>query len=142
MEPSKQLSWSKLFLIFAAMIWGGIYLANKFTPDGYCLKQMRVLSNEDFIKLAVKQSLKSSPSLRPDIDESEAAIENFYSQHPDCCSVTREKENGFFGDYLETSVVMKIKTKEEDPSRNKPFEYTTWTVMTECGGLVLQSGGG
>ena len=142
MKSSKKLSWIQLFLIFAAIVWGSIYLAKKLNPDGYCLNRMRVLNNEDFIKLAVRQSIKQSPRWRPDIDDSEAAIESFHREHPGCCSVTKEKASGLFGDYLETSVVMQINTKEQDPSRNKPFEYTTWTVMTECGDLVLQSGGG
>jgi len=110
--------------------------------EGYCLKEKRFLTDEDFIQLAVRRALKDPPQLRPDIDGSELSIMSFSQEHPGCCRVTHEIKKSFFGNYLRTSVVLEIKTKEKDSSRRSPSEYTTWTVMRECGELVFHSGGG
>lgn len=138
---------SKLILAVTMItIVGGSYalfIRDSNTPvDGYCAKRKGFLSNEEFIQLAVRQSLKDPPQLRPDIEGSEASIVNFSQEHPGCCSVAKARRRGLWGDYLSTSVVMEIKTKEKDPSRKNPSEYTTWTVLRECGELVLHSGGG
>lgn len=61
-----------------------VYAVVTANPPGYCAAQKRVIPDEEFIQIAIKDI-----SWRMDLDGSESSIKSYYENHPWCCAVLR-----------------------------------------------------
>jgi hypothetical protein len=127
---------SKITLVVAAIILvsGIIYGLREpsySTQPGYCNKQKRFISDEEFIQIAIKKALKFPMTMRPDIDGSESSMRDLKVN--DCCKIGRYLAGNHWDDQWLARVGLKYKTKQKDYDRTNPDEYVAFVVMDECG---------
>ena len=127
------------------LIMLGLYMGYKhFYPDipGYCYSQKRFISDEEFIRLAVKR-LMSSFSDAPSIENSESFIWSYHREHPDCCSVYKPPAGKEWYGLGEVHIYIHYKTKypSSDESSKTPYEYSSFIIFDECGEYMGEFGG-
>lgn len=61
-------------------------------PPGYCAKQGRVLSDEEYFQIILGDLMKSG---QMKLDPSETTVQAYLANHPKCCQVYRGDDGAF-----------------------------------------------
>ena len=77
-------------LVVVCVVAISTYVLLPRDPPGYCREQKRVISDKEFIELAIRRVAGDMA-----IDGSEDSIRSYHANHPECCVVdTRGAKNG------------------------------------------------
>jgi hypothetical protein len=77
-------------IAFVIVLVTGIGWLWNLLDSGYCISQMRYLSDRELIESALRREAAEEQML---IDGSEKSIRNFLQKHPKCCGVNRHPPN-------------------------------------------------
>lgn len=84
-----------LWLVVASFVMYSGYKFFLADPPGYCAKQGRVLSDEEYFQIVLGGLMKSGQmKLAP----TETSVQAYLANHPKCCQVHREIDHEFFKD--------------------------------------------
>lgn len=108
-------------------------------PPGYCPDQKRVLSDEEFIYIALRGPFEHG---QLKLDVSDTTVQTYYANHPKCCTVTKGDSSlfgrGIFGyGFAAVSITYEM-SAQEIIRRNEPTGtlYNDNTDITACGKIV------
>ena len=108
-----------------AVVIAAIYFFNKATEE-YCFKEMRKLSDEEFILITLDKLIKSGEMKLTELDNTP---QKFLKQHPECCRVYDKKHGA--DSAKDVSVVYEFSDKEKEIQKTKKYEYIG--IYTACG---------
>lgn len=116
-------------LTTALMVW---WLLSQFsTPLGYCRAQNRFFSDDEFIRIVLKEI--AGEGHMKGVDGSEKSIQNFRSKHPQCCSVVRggRSEMHISNDLVVVDIT--FENSERDVQATKSKYYYSMFAVGPCG---------
>jgi hypothetical protein len=106
--------------------------ASKVAP-GFCVAQNRYLTDEDYIRIAIRDQFNSNLL---NISGSEESVKEFHKKHPKCCGVNRQQDsvailNKFNGQYV-VDVEVHFEVKPERLPAKGPY-YEGHALIHVCG---------
>jgi hypothetical protein len=122
------------------------YLGYKYVtadPPGYCPEQKRVLSDEEFIYIAMRGTFESG---QMKLDALGTSVQAYYANHPKCCSVTKGDSSvfpsGIFNYAFAQASITYEMSAQEIIRMNAITEtfYTQIVDITACGKIVAWRG--
>jgi len=114
----KRYQWRIAFaIVFAAAIGWWWHLLD----SGYCVSQMRYLSDRELIESALRHEAAENKML---IDGSEESIRDFLQKHPRCCSVDRHPPTRIILDVMTGFNISHVELNYE--RRGTPEQLMNW----------------
>jgi hypothetical protein len=121
----------------------GLYLFVTSDPSGYCPEQKRVLSDEEFIYIAMRGTFESG---QMKLDALDTSVQVYYANHPKCCSVTKGDSSvfpsGIFS-YAFAQASITYEMSAQEIIRMNPITETFYTQIvdiTVCGKIMAWRG--
>ena len=124
LKCKKQNKWWAKY-VWTAVVIAAIYIFSTVTEE-YCFKEMRKLSDEEFILITLDKLIKSGEMK---LTELENTPQKFLKQHPECCWVFN-KEHGANG-VKDVSVIYELSDKKKEIRKTEKYEYIG--IYTACG---------
>lgn len=117
----------------------GLYFFITSDPEGYCPEQKRVLSDKEFIYIALRGTFESG---QMKLDALDTSVQAYYDNHPKCCTVTKGDSalfgRGIFG-YGFASVSITYEMSAQEIKRRNAITETFYNQnvdISACGKIV------
>lgn len=137
-------------MVFLAVVGGCLFFLYLTRPlyTGFCFSQLRYLSNDELIRIALKKEALSSTAKseefnaisRMTIQPDDEGVRAFLEANPNCCRVGNAEYAFFFRRMVNVLVFYEINQKHKNANYRASKYYESYRLMGSCGEIYRQYG--